>query len=172
MKRTLPGVVGLIWTLLCLPAFLQAQKATDGCPLHMRKLVYGQARIRYGLFPYQDGEGRASREKFPCANSWFGGGCMIRTDDPETLPTYYCPECRRVQRVWRAIRFPERESADDHFSDSRTLFEPLNMERMIFVPVALRTARMTPLQKDKTRLQPKQTEEKALLGAEYRPIWR
>src|SRR5262245_31062836 len=116
MKRTLPDRMGTILLLLCLPAFLQAQKATEGCPVHMRKLVYGHARIQDGLLigsPHLYEEVRVSREKFPCANSWVGGGCVKRWDDLETCPTYYCPECRRAERVWRATRFPEREAASD-----------------------------------------------------------
>jgi hypothetical protein len=70
------------------------------CDVHDRSLREDVVPIRYGfsvgILPGAYAEAR--RTRFPNANAWFGGGCVV--GESREARVLYCPECRESEREW------------------------------------------------------------------------
>jgi hypothetical protein len=77
------------------------------CKLHGTRLKMKQVPVRYGLPPY-DGARAVQEKLFPCANSYFSGGCVIDFDNPSHRNAMVCEECREAEALWRKENHPDQ----------------------------------------------------------------
>jgi hypothetical protein len=72
------------------------------CEVHKIQLKKARVQISYGL-PLEavDAKARKARARFPNANSYAEGGCIVERNSPKTAEVYYCRECRIAQQKWQ-----------------------------------------------------------------------
>jgi hypothetical protein len=90
--------------------YWRAQK-TGICNIHRIRMQNKLVPIRFGYFAFDASYDSAEIQKFPNAQEYILGGCVV--DEKRVgkrVPIYICPECKRAQKEW--------EARHDHKPDS------------------------------------------------------
>jgi hypothetical protein len=90
-------IIIAIITATCLVVYLSKK----WCNVHHMPLIPDIVEIRYGLILYPEDYREARRPRFPNANTYVLGGCVVLPDSKRTAITFYCPKCRKAAQDWK-----------------------------------------------------------------------
>jgi TonB family protein len=79
------------------------------CKVHGTALEKDKVKIIYGLMGFKAGYPEANRRLFPHSNIVdYGGGCVIKSDNPKYAEILYCRRCRKAEAKWSKAHRKEK----------------------------------------------------------------